>query len=139
MSVIQFIVPKTSEPEAPEPEWISVFDNTYWQNQANASWDGTKWVESGPPADMVLVYKSGTTWREGFRPTKIRITGAFGYGGTVRVIDNLNGAGPYIAEGVAAASLEMDCDFDLTSDIYRLDLYGYTNVTNIEFLDGTLG
>lgn len=125
--------------KAPAPSWVSIFDNTKWQNLANSSWDGTKWVASGPPADMVLEFKSGTTWRDGFRPTKVRFTGTAMFGGTVRVIDNFNGSGPYIAEGSADTTLEIDCDFSLTGDIYRLDLYGYTTLTNIEFLGGTQG
>ena len=46
---IHFLIKK-----APVPEWISYFDNTYWTAGANTSWDGSKWVESGPSGSIYL-------------------------------------------------------------------------------------
>lgn len=120
------------------PTWQSVFDDTYWQNQANSAWDGTKWVASGPPADIDLRTKLGEPWPTGFRPTKARVTGSWLFGGDVRLRDGLSGN--TIGSGTSAGpTTEIDLDFSSAGDMVRFNMYGYTEITNIEFLGGTLG
>lgn len=120
-----FIVKKPPVP--PEPEWVSYFDNTYWTAGANTAWDGAKWVESGPGGSIYL-YENGS-WVEGFRPTKIRITGTYSWASDFSIIDTDSN---FIGSASAGALVEFDLTFG-GFDIHHATLYGMTNITNIEF------
>jgi hypothetical protein len=125
---IRFIVKETP---APDP-WVDRTDDSYWQCQSNCNgWNGTQWSPGGP--GMVLVVKSATTWADGFRPTKMRVTGPRAYTDSVALRDGLSGntigAGSYTTE----PSIEIDLDWQFGNDMVRLDLYPFTNVTKIEF------
>lgn len=124
-----FVVAKSSA--EPAPSWEAKFDNTYWSAGPNTAWDGSKWVESGPPQSLYI--NELGSWVEGYEPSKIRITGTFGGANTITIWDSSNNV---IGSGAAAASVEIDLDFETgQGDIDHITLYGMTNVTNIEFMD----
>jgi hypothetical protein len=134
---IRWIVKTTPEP--PGPEWVSIFDNTYWKVQANALWFGDEWVDFGGEG-MALTPANSTTWYQGFRPTKMRITGNIAFADRVALAWG-NGAPDIIGEVNAPFSspLEVDLDWSDGLDLQYLIMYIWTPVTNIEFLGGTLG
>ncbi len=125
---ISFVVKQTPEP--PAPEWVSYFDNTYWSAGPNTSWDGSKWVESGPPGS-IRVNELGS-WVEGFRPTKVRITGTYSWASFLTVRDT---GGGFIGNAASGASVEIDLTFT-AFDISYMNLYGMSDITNIEFFGG---
>jgi hypothetical protein len=61
--------------EEPPNPWQSVWDNTKWE-ASSGSWNGSAWVSenSGWSQWLTLGVKSGETWNEGYRPTKVRVT-----------------------------------------------------------------
>ena len=141
MTVIQFAVKKA-------PSWISVFDDAYWQSYNSANWNATfsRWEAASPFVDMELEPKTSTTWYQGFYPTKMRITGVkngMGMSGYDIILDSTAPeSAPYIGSGLADdLPVIIDLDFATLSfpDLAILVLHGYDNVTNIEFLNGTLG
>ena len=123
--------------------WVQHFDNYTWGG-TNAYWDGDSWVESG--IGMVLGPRSYyTDWNEDYRPVKMRVTGDINNSGDIRLW-----AGPsteyFIVydtnnqEGLGR-TIEVDINWSKaindTYDFSRLDLYGFIDVTNIEFLEYT--
>lgn len=132
-----FVLKKEVPP--PEPEWVSIFDNTYWGPYSNANWNGSQWVVSGEDS-MIIRSAIGTTWAEGFRPTKIRISGTANPVDTVELRYGTSG------EAVIGkvyppweTPLEIDLDWSANQDLFLLILAVISPVTNIEFLGGTLG
>jgi len=59
------------------PVWTSVLNDTKWMpansNPANAVWTGSAWT-AGTSGDLFLSVKTGSTWANGYRPSKMRIT-----------------------------------------------------------------
>ncbi len=54
-------------------DWVDYTDGSYWQCLGSCSnWDGSEWVEAGP--GMSLQTEAESTWADGFRPTKVRVT-----------------------------------------------------------------
>jgi len=85
---------------SPAAEWAAYFDNTYWEATTNpawpyakGSWDGEKWVAeldtNLAPGwyYLCLVPASGTSWADGFRPTKIRTTISGGVAGQINLYE----------------------------------------------------
>lgn len=111
--------------------WVSHFDNNDWSVQSNCNWDGSKWVESGPGATIVV--NASATWEENYRPTQMRITGTpHSYSGNIRLLDGLSG------NVIGSVSTDvspqvLDLDWQYGNDMVRLDWYAYSDVTNIEF------
>ncbi len=131
---IFYIAKKTATP--PGPTWVEHFDNSDWQSDlgSNTSWVTDHWQIDGADP-FILVAAPGSDFYVDYRPTKIRITGTIGTPATVRLIDFLaSPPGNIIASGTSAVSLEMDITFS-GSDMIRLELDGYSTVTNIEFLE----
>jgi hypothetical protein len=59
-----------------QPVWQSIFDDTKLQNKQQFTWSGSTW-ESNPQSlgnVVELEVKTGETWNDGFRPTKVRFT-----------------------------------------------------------------
>jgi hypothetical protein len=113
-------------------------DDTVWQMVANEPlrgyWNGAAWVDtSGYPHFMTLIVKTGATWQEGFRPTTLRITGTIGAQGTGVLLQD--SAYNLLGETNTAPVATIDITW-LGFDIFRFQMYGYTLVTNIEFLGG---
>ena len=69
---------------------------------------------------------------EGFRPTKIRITGTYSWESSFSVIDTDSNS---IGNDSDGALVEFDLTFS-SFDIHHATLYGMTNITNIEFFGG---
>jgi hypothetical protein len=124
----------------PEPEvYIPVFNDSMWEVASLASWDpvGNKWIDdTETPEMMELVPFTGVAWPVGFRPSKIKITGILASIQTVEVRDASDNL---IGSAFTGPEIEIDLDFTLTSDIAKLNLHGFVEVLNIEFLGGTLG
>jgi len=135
MGKIFFMVETTPEP--PGPEWVSVFDDTRWERQTNVNWNGTRWNATGP--GPVLKTKIGSTWFQNFRPTSMRVTGAISFAGNVTLYDGLSGNVIGTKQNNSDAVVTIALDWQYGIDMLRLDLYSYANITNIEFLGGTLG
>jgi hypothetical protein len=132
---------ETSIYAPPEPEWISVFSNDYWTSGVNSRWDGSKWVENGPPGSIDMSRNSATypSWWEGFRPTHIRVTGTVSWTEEIFLTDGTYGMGGneiFREDNGSVVTYALDWSNNL--DMQSLYLYGYTNVTNIEFLGDTL-
>ena len=86
--------------DSPDATWETYFDNTYWEIVTNpawpyakGSWDGEKWVAeldtNLAPGwyYLCLVPASGTSWADGFRPTKIRTTISGGVAGQINLYE----------------------------------------------------
>ena len=120
--------------------WQTAFDNTYWSGDSNTAWNGSAWVENGPPGSIMLEASSSLGWANGFRPSKVRVTGVVNWATTIRIHDGAPGfSGNIIAEGTCASTVELDCSFASAGNIRTFLLYGYSSVTNIEFLGGEFG
>lgn len=60
-------------------EWISIHDDTYWENLGEVwqpQWNEaeSRWEPGEFTWDIYLRLKSGSTWADGFRPVKLRVT-----------------------------------------------------------------
>lgn len=56
-------------------DWLTIFDNTYWQCKQYCDWTAAGW-ELGGDAQWkqgAIEPKTGTTWAVGYRPTKLRM------------------------------------------------------------------
>lgn len=126
-------------PPPPEPEWVSVFNDTYWKSQANAFWDGSQWIDFGQEG-MALTPADGVTWYQGFRPTKMRITGTVSFADSTELRFSQS-ASDVIGKVTSpfTSPLEVDLDWSDGQDLVVLVMSIWTPVTNIEFLGGTLG
>ncbi len=115
--------------------WNPVYDDTYWEIDTGGTWDGSKWVADNLLMSLVIKLNSG--WQMGFRPNLLRITGNVGGAGTVSMFDT-NGQ---LITSMPAGQGEQTTILDFTNvqDIKGLNLFGYTDVTNIEFEGGVLG
>ena len=114
-----------------------VFNEEYWQdNLTSANWDGSSWNRINPTGWWYLV-PTANGWQENFRPTRVRITGE-GYegGGEVELRDASN---VLICQQAVSAVVDMICDFSTAGDIASMNIVGFSKITNIEFLGGTLG
>ena len=115
--------------------WVSKFDTNFWEAGLYATWTGSAWDDTGPGWFFLWV-KTGTTWAQGYRPTKVRF-----YGTPLSDTDNLrNGNNWSIAVGdhEAGAYLELECTFaDGTepSDIHSLVCSGTVPLTDIQFYE----
>jgi hypothetical protein len=127
-------------PKPPEPEWVSIFDNTRWgitPSEPYGEWVIDQWEPTdnspdppGGPYEVNLTDLS--TWTAGFRPTKIKVTGT-GFGFDFYLWDtSLN---VLVFNTFYANGGEEVIDFSNNLDIDRLMLRNYFDyqVTNIEF------
>lgn len=120
--------------------WQTAFNNTFWNPDSNTSWNGSAWVENGPPGSIMLEASSSLGWANGFRPTKVRVTGTVNWVSNLTLYDGAPGfGGNIIAQAPTASVAEFDCDFSSSGNLRSFNLYGYSSVTNIEFLGGEFG
>lgn len=135
---IRIIVSQTPAP--PGPEWISIFDDTYWK-ATQGYWDSgnSRWVENNGGEGMYMQPANGATWHVGFRPTKMRITGTvlgedlldlrFGWSSS-DLIGRLSppfGPSPW----------EIDLDWSDGQDLFVMIPSVLSYITNIEFYSTT--
>ena len=125
--------------KAPAPEWVSIYNDTYWKNNSNAVWYEGQWVDFAQEG-MSLTPATGATWHQGFRPTKMRITGTVTFASETSLRFSQS-ASDIIGKVVApfTSPLEVDLDWSDGQDLLVLVMQTWTPVTNIEFLGGTLG
>jgi hypothetical protein len=85
---------------------------------------------------MALVTKTGSTWADGFRPTKVRVTyTGYGFIATISV-GELAGGNDY-GSGQVLSGAELD--LNVTSDIERINLHDTNRVSKIEFYVDSAG
>lgn len=112
---------------------VDYTDGSYWQCLGSCSnWDGSEWVEAGP--GMSLQTEAESTWADGFRPTKVRVTFTASVG-TIGV-GELAGGNDY-GSGQVASGAELD--LTVTYDIERINLYLTNSVSKIEFYVDSAG
>ena len=109
-------------------EWVEKTSDSYWWGEG-LYWDGSKWC----PNDTDNKLFTTGTWDEGYRPTKIRITGTVNAAVSINLYD---GSWNVLATGTPAASVELDITF-AGNDMFRLYLYHYSYVTKIEFYEAS--
>ena len=137
---LRFIVKQSPLP--PGPEWVSIFDNTDWENSQNAAWSTDRWVLDLSAGTQAQLGELGT-WVEGFRPTKIRVTFAGGYNDTATLEIAAGGEDPLIADvDNYVSGAEAALNF-AGIDIWRLIVRRTEGppapdyeITNIEFYGG---
>lgn len=114
------------------PQWVEKFNNTFWSPDSNTSWNGSAWVENGPPGS-IRVDEVGS-WNVDYEPTKVRITGTVSYGATLTV---RTAGGTAIGSAANGTSVEIDLNWALSGgdDLRYMTLYGMSSITNIEFLE----
>ena len=115
--------------------WVTHFNNdsTGWQCQANCSW-GPNWTESGP--GMVIRTNTGGSWNSSYQPTHIRITGTT-QSGTITLSDNVSGGNVILSQSnpVSGTAYALDWVTNSPGDMIRLNCYGFSLITNIEFFE----
>ena len=60
-----------------EGDWVSYFDNTYWQIDSAfpvGNWDGSKWNSEDDGGVQACLLEAIGTWKNGYKPTRVRIT-----------------------------------------------------------------
>lgn len=113
------------------PPWDSKFGPAYWTCHSNCTWDGTKYVESGPG----IVLSTAGTWAVDYRPARMRVTGATG-GSFPGHLELLDVSMDYILDAEGYASRDgviLDFWDTVITDMTRLHCYEFSTVTNIEF------
>ena len=57
----------------PAGNWVSYFDNTYWESAGKGTWDGVKWVSEASGDQNIIALAPIGSWELDFRPTKVRV------------------------------------------------------------------
>ena len=136
--------------KAPEPQWVSYLNNTYWEpgrwyNPSfgpDGSWNGSGWdstTNTTPPQTCAVGLETINNWETGLRPTKMRITFISGDGSnvSVRLRDTADNEIFVDSLGVTSGE-ELTLDWSNNLDMFNLQTYdnscslGY-EITNIEF------
>lgn len=114
----------TTTTTTPLVGWVEFFDNTYWSNKSNFTWDGDSWVAT---TDGKLQPIGG--WNVGLRPTYYRLT----YTGITGTIYNklANSSEDFtISYSNAYTSGDvLPCDFSHGQDIGTLYVWGFAAQT----------
>lgn len=131
---------KPSHPSYPAAAelWYNYTSDDYWEQiQFYFTWDGTYWDLVGGWGAASIRTKAGSTWEEGFRPSKIKFT-YLGPANSFLLLDTL--AGEILSLQVCNSGTAYDLDFSADHDLRELTLLDpgggeHTKISAIEFLD----